>query len=173
MNWLDTENRYGLVSRVLHWAMALLVLLMLGSELWMEALEGLGKANLMGLHKSIGVLLLALLGLRLAWRWHNRGRLTPPAHWRLAARLGHLALYGLLLAIPLSGLLTAWGGGHGVTFFGLPLIPAGTEIEWIEEVFEETHEVLANLMWLLIGGHVLAALLHQWWLGERSLQRMA
>ncbi|MCE8013180.1 cytochrome b [Halomonas daqingensis] len=172
MNWLDTEDRYGLVSRVLHWTMALLVLLMLGSELWMEALVGLGKANLMGLHKSMGVLLLALLACRLAWRWLNRGRLTPHAHWRRAAQLGHLALYGLLLAIPASGLLTAWGSGHGAAFFGLPLIPAGPEIEWFEEAFEETHEVLANLLWLLIGGHVLAVLVHQWWLNERSLQRM-
>lgn len=173
MNWLDTENRYGHVSRSVHWTMALLVLLMLGSDWWMEAFEDLGKANLMGLHKSIGVLLLALLAFRLAWRWHNRGRLAPPAHWRLAARLGHLVLYGLLLAIPVSGLLAAWGSGHGVTFFGMPMIPTGSEIEWLEEAFEETHEVLANLMWLVIGGHVLAALVHQWWLDERSLQRMS
>ncbi|QOR38057.1 cytochrome b [Billgrantia diversa] len=173
MNWLDTENRYGLVSRTLHWTMTLLVLLMLASDWWMEALEDLGKSNLMGLHKSIGVLLLVLLAFRLAWRWHNHGRLAPPVHWRRAARLGHLAIYGLLLAIPLSGLLTALGSGHGVAFFGLPLISAGPEIEWLEEAAEETHEVLANLMWLMIGGHVIAALAHQWWLGERSLKRMA
>ncbi|MCE8016183.1 cytochrome b [Halomonas sp. MCCC 1A17488] len=173
MNWLDTENRYGLVSRVLHWSMAVLVLFLLASDWWMEALEELGKANLMGLHKSLGIALLVLLVFRLAWRWHNHGRVAPPAHWRRAARLGHLALYLLLLAIPVSGVLTAWGSGHGVAFFGLPLIPAGPEIEWIEEAFEETHEVLANLMWLLIGGHVIAALAHQWWLGERSLKRMA
>lgn len=173
MNWLDTENRYGLVSRVLHWSMAVLVLFLLASDWWMEALEDLGKANLMGLHKSIGVSLLALLVFRLVWRWHNHGRLVPPAHWRRAARFGHLALYLLLLAIPVSGVLAAWGSGHGVTFFGLPLIPSGAEIKWLEEAFEETHEILANLMWLMIGGHVIAAFAHQWWLGERSLKRMA
>ncbi|XKE44487.1 cytochrome b/b6 domain-containing protein [Halomonas organivorans] len=173
MNWLDTEQRYGLVSRVLHWSMALLVLLMLASDWWMEALEGVGEARLMEWHKSIGVLLLGLLAARLAWRWLNRGRLAAPAHWRLAARLGHLALYALLLLLPVSGVFTAWGSGHGVAFFGLPLIPAGAEIEWLEESFEEIHEVAANLLWLMIGGHVLAALAHQWWLGERSLQRMS
>lgn len=172
MNWLDTEHRYGLVSRVLHWSMAVLILLMLASEPLMEAFEHLGEATLMGLHKSIGVLLLVLLAVRLAWRWHNRGRLLPPAHWRLAARLGHLALYAQLLLIPVSGVLAAWGSGHGVAFFGLPLLPAGPEIEWLEEAFEETHEVVANLLWLVLGGHVLAAFAHQWWLGERSLQRM-
>lgn len=173
MNWFDTQHRYGRVSRALHWSMALLVLLMLASDWWMEAFEGLGEARLMGWHKSLGVLLLGLLAVRLAWRWLNRGRLAPPAHWRLAARLGHLALYALLLWLPVSGLLAAWGSGHGVAFFGLPLIPAGPETEWLEESFEEVHEVAANLLWLMIGGHVLAALAHQWWLGERSLRRMS
>ncbi|RTR06319.1 cytochrome b [Halomonas nitroreducens] len=172
MSWLDTHHRYGLVSRFLHWSMAVLILFMLASEVWMEAFEHFVEANLMGLHKSIGVLLLALLAFRLAWRWFNRGRLAPPVHWRLAARLGHLALYALLLIIPISGVLAAWGSGHGVAFFGVPLLPAGSEIEWLEDAFEETHEILANLLWLVLGGHVLAALVHQWWLGERSLQRI-
>lgn len=169
MNWLDTEQRYGVVSRLVHWAMAPLVLLMLASDWWMEALS---KGTAMELHKSLGLLLLGLLAFRLAWRWVNRGRLAPPAHWRLAAWLGHLALYGLLLAIPVSGLLAAWGSGHGVDFFGLPLIPAGAEIEWLEEAFEEVHELLANLLWLVIGGHVLAVVAHQWLFTDRTLQRM-
>ncbi|TLF52060.1 cytochrome b [Halomonas urmiana] len=172
MNWLDTEHRYGAVSRALHWSMALIVLLMLGSDWWMEAFEGLGEAAAMSLHQSIGMTLLALLVFRLAWRAVNRGRPAPPAHWRLAAKLGHLALYALLLVIPLSGLLTAIGSGEGVALFGAPLVAADGEIEWLEEAFEETHEVLVNLLWFAIAGHVLAALAHQWWLGERSLQRM-
>ncbi|MBB3189678.1 cytochrome b [Halomonas cerina] len=92
MNWLDTEHRYGPVSRALHWSMALLVLLMLGSDWWME---GLGEAAAMDLHQSIGLALLALLAFRLAWRAVNRGRLaerwprrckrpwvTPACCWR-------------------------------------------------------------------------------------------
>lgn len=65
------------------------------------------------------------------------------------------------------------GGGHGVELFGLPLIASGAEVEWLEEAAEETHEVLANLLWLLIGGHVLASLAHQFWLREHTLKRMA
>lgn len=172
MNWLDTEHRYGAVSRALHWSMALIVLLMLGSDWWMEAFEGLGEAAAMSLHQSIGMTLLALLVFRLAWRAVNRGRPAPPAHWRLAAKLGHLGLYALLLVIPLSGLLTAIGSSEGVTLFGAPLVAADGEFEWLEEAFEETHELLVNLLWFAIAGHVLAALAHQWWLGERSLQRM-
>lgn len=172
MNWLDTKHCYGLVSRVLHWSMALLVVLMLGSDWWMEDLGRLDEIAAMDLHQSIGMTLLALLAFRLAWRAVNRGYPAPPNHWRMAARLGHLILYTLLLVIPLSGLLVAWGSGEGMTLFGAPLIPAGAEIEWLEEAFEETHELLATLMWFVIAGHVLAALAHQWWLGERSLQRM-
>ncbi|MGJ7459043.1 cytochrome b [Halomonas sp. MA07-2] len=169
MNWLDSEQRYGVVSRLVHWAMVPLLLLMLVSDWWMDALS---KSSAMGLHKSIGLLLLGLLAFRLVWRWINRGRLAPPAHWQWAALLGHLALYGLLGLILVSGLLAAVGSGHGVAFFGLPLVPAGAEIEWLEEAFEEVHEVAANLLWLVIGGHVVAVLGHQWLFADRTLQRM-
>lgn len=172
MNVLDTQDRYGAVSRAIHWSMAVLLILMLASDWLMEAFEGLGESQLMGLHKSIGLLLVGLLLFRLAWRWVNRGRPAAPSHWQRAARLGHLALYSLMVLIPVSGLLAAWGSGHGVAFFGLPLISSGGEIEWLEDAAEETHEVVANLLWLVIGGHVLAALAHQFWLGDRTLQRI-
>lgn len=172
MNWLDSDQRYGAVSRAIHWSMATLLILMLGTE-WLADLAGVSEREAMMLHKSIGLLLLGLLVFRLLWRRVNHGRLEDHAHWKWAARLGHLALYAAMLLIPLSGLLTAAGSGHGVDFFGLPLIAPGAEIEWLEEAAEETHEVLANLLWLLIGGHVVASLAHQFWLRDHTLKRMA
>lgn len=172
MNWLDSQHRYGAVSRALHWSMATLLILMLGTE-WLAELVGMSEREAMALHKSVGVLLLGLLVARLLWRGVNHGRLEAHAHWQWAARLGHLALYAAMLLIPVSGLLTALGSGHGVEVFGLPLIAPGAEIEWLEEAAEETHEVLANLLWLLIGGHVAASLAHQFWLRDHTLKRMA
>ena len=172
MNWLDSEQRYGAVSRALHWSMATLLLLMLGTE-WLAEIVAMSEREAMALHKSVGVLLLGLLVFRLLWRRVNHGRLEAHAHWKCAARLGHLALYAAMLVIPVSGLLVALGSGHGVEFFGLPLIAPGAEIEWLEEAAEETHEVLANLLWLLIGGHVAASLAHQFWLRDHTLKRMA
>jgi len=145
---------------------------MLGTE-WLAELVGMSEREAMSLHRSVGLLLLGLLVFRLLWRGVNHGRLEAHAHWKWAARLGHLALYAAMLLIPASGLLAALGSGHGVEFFGLPLFAPGAEIEWLEEAAEETHEVLANLLWLLIGVHVLASLAHQFWLHDNTLKRMA
>ncbi|AXY41758.1 cytochrome b/b6 domain-containing protein [Halomonas sp. JS92-SW72] len=171
MNWLDSAQRYGAVSRALHWGMATLLILMLGTE-WLAELVGMSEREAMTLHKSVGLLLLGLLVFRLLWRGVNHGRLESHAHWQWAARLGHLALYAAMLLIPVSGLLAALGSGHGVEFFGTALIAPGPEIEWLEEAAEESHEVLANLLWLLIGVHVLASLAHQFWLRDHTLKRM-
>lgn len=172
MKWLDTQDCYGVVTRFVHWSMAVLLLLMLSTE-WLADLAGVSEREAMALHKSVGVLLLGLVVLRLAWRVLNRGRPAAPMHWHLAANLGHAALYAAMLLIPLSGLLVAMGSGQGAELFGMPLIAPGAEIEWLEEAAEETHEVLANLLWLLIGGHVVASLVHQFWLHDRILKRMA
>lgn len=173
MSWLDSDNCYGRVSRLLHWVMALLLLVMLTSEGWMEAFEHMAGNPGMQIHQSIGTLLLALLVFRLIWRRVNLGRVQPLQHWRTAARLGHLALYSLMLVIPLSGLATAWGSGHGVELFGVELLAPGRETEWLEEAGEDTHEVLASLLWLVMAGHILATLAHQHLTGDGILRRMA
>lgn len=173
MNWMDSDNRYGMVSRVIHWLMAALLILMLFSEAWMEALGDHAGEPGMAWHQSIGITLLVLLVGRLAWRALNRGKVTPPERWRTAARLGHLALYGVMLAIPLTGALTALGEGHGIELFGWGIVAPGPEIEWMEEAGEETHEVMANLLWVILAGHVLAALAHQHLLGDNTLRKMA
>ncbi|MBD3640031.1 MAG: cytochrome b [Marinobacter sp.] len=174
MTLMDAENRYGAVSRAVHWIMAVLLLLMLASEVWFEALEdSLSEASLMAWHQSLGLALFGLVLFRGLWRWLNRSRLTPPAHWATMARLGHIALYALMILMPLSGLATSLGEGDPVTFFGWMLSGSGPEVEWLEESGEDVHEVLANVLWLMIGVHVAAALAHQYLLGDRIMKRMA
>ena len=122
MTMMDTENRYGAVARALHWSMAVLLLIMLASEVWFEALEqSVSERSLMGLHQSLGLTLFALVLFRGLWRWLNRSRVQPPAHWAMMARLGHLALYALMILMPLTGLATSLGEGESVTFFGWTL----------------------------------------------------
>lgn len=174
MTLMDAENRYGGVSRALHWLMAALLLFMLASEVWFEALEdSLSEHSLMVWHQSLGLTLLGLMAFRGLWRWLNRSRLSPPAHWATMAKLGHFALYTLMILLPLSGLATAVGEGDTVTFFGWTIFASGPEIEWLEDSGEDVHETLANLLWLMIGLHVAAALTHQYLLKDRELKRMA
>jgi len=174
MTLMDTENRYGAVARALHWSMAVLLLIMLASEVWFEALEhSVSERSLMGLHQSLGLALFALVLFRGLWRWLNRSRMQPPAHWATMARLGHLALYALMILMPLTGLATSLGEGETVTFFGWTLFGYGPEIEWLEDSGEDLHEALANALWVMIGLHVAAALAHQYMLGDRIMKRMA
>ncbi|MFE8070795.1 cytochrome b [Marinobacteraceae bacterium S3BR75-40.1] len=174
MTLMDADNRYGAVSRLLHWLMAALLLAMLTSEWWFEAFEHTAsEGTLMGWHQSVGLLIFGLMLFRIVWRGLNHGRVAPPAHWATAARLGHLALYALMILMPLSGLITSWGEGHAVHFFGTTLIAPGPEMEWLEEGGEEVHEALATVLWIMIGLHVAAALAHQYLMGDRTLRRMA
>mgnify|MGYP005849879377 CR=1 FL=1 len=174
MTLMDAESRYGAVSRAVHWIMAILLLAMLGSEVWFEALEDtLSEASLMAWHQSVGLSLFGLVVFRGLWRWLNRSRLKPPAHWATMAKLGHFALYALMILMPLSGLVTALGDGDTVTFFGWTVFASGPEVEWLEDSVEDVHEFLANVMWLMIGLHVVAALAHQYLLGDRIMKRIA
>jgi cytochrome b561 len=174
MTLMDAESRYGAVSRAVHWIMAVLLLAMLASEVWFEALEDtLSEASLMAWHQSVGLALFGLVVFRGLWRWLNRSRLTTPAQWATMAKLGHFALYALMILMPLSGLATVLGEGDTVTFFGWTVFASGPEVDWLEESGEEVHEVLANVFLLMIGLHVAAALAHQYLLGDRIMKRMA
>lgn len=117
MTLMDADDRYGAVSRAVHWIMAVLLLVMLASEVWFEALEhSLSEASLMAWHQSLGLTIFGLVIFRGLWRWLNRARLSPAAHWATMAKLGHLALYALMILMPLSGLATSLGEGDPVTF---------------------------------------------------------
>ena len=68
MTWLDSENHYGLVSRVIHWLMAAVLVFMLLSEWWMDALEHIAGLSGMAIHQGTGLALAALLGVRLLFQ---------------------------------------------------------------------------------------------------------
>ena len=173
MTLMDAENRYGAISRAVHWIMAALLLVMLASEVWFEALEhSLPEASVMAWHQSLGLAIFGLLVFRGLWRWLNRSRLTPPPHWATMARFGHIVLYALMILMPLSGLATSLGDGDTVTFFGWTVFSSGPEMEWLEDSAEDMHEALANVLWIMIALHVIAALVHQYLLDDRIMKRM-
>lgn len=164
---------HGAATRAIHWASALLVLSAWAVGSTMEEMpRGATRDLTMQLHYSLGVLVLGLAALRVAWRAAAPTRRTAgPAWQRLAAGAMHLALIGLTVAMPLSGLLDRWARGRPVTVFGgLPLpapmpVPGG-------RAWGEAHEVLANVLLAAVAAHVLAALWHQFVLRDGALSRM-
>ena len=93
--------------RALHWLMAALIFVALPLGVWASQLpRGETRSEILFVHKSIGVTVLCLVALRIVWRMivgapayaEPLGRLT-----HAAARAGHLALYALMIAMPVSG----------------------------------------------------------------------
>lgn len=176
--WLDTPQRYGRVSRILHWGMAALFAWQFAG-MAVRILVGRHPvtAFMVGTHASLGFLLLVLVLLRAAWgltQFRHRPRHAPGLVGRLAT-LGHLALYALMLAVPSLALLRAAGSGRGFAPFGIPLFPAfeGGAVAWMVAPANAAHGLLAWTLLTLVAGHIVMALAHRWLWQDDVLHRMA
>ncbi|HQQ59463.1 MAG TPA: cytochrome b/b6 domain-containing protein, partial [Thermomonas sp.] len=102
---LKNTIRWGAISQCLHWLTLVLLLLLAWIGLRMGALpNGPDKIATYALHKSIGLCVLAIVLLRIGWRLFagSPTPLTDSPHWQhRIAQLTHIALYVLLLAMPL------------------------------------------------------------------------
>ncbi|WP_334107963.1 cytochrome b [Methylobacillus sp.] len=169
---LDGKEKYGLVSRLLHWGMAALFAWQFTG---MILLAILGKTPLvkffLGTHGNIGVLLLTLIVLRAIWALSNASR--RPAAINIMAQLGHLALYGLVLIIPTLALIRSYGSGRAFVPFGIPFWDASEKIEWMVDLGDMFHGELAWLLLALIAGHIVMALWHRTVKRDRVWERMA
>ena len=172
----DTRQRYGTISRVLHWTMAVLVVWQV-LKLFDRINDGqhwVGQ-NLVSWHISIGTLIAVLIVLRIAWalrNLHNRPPAPPPPTLGLLARAGHVALYVGLVLMPLTGISIMVGNGYGLEAFGLQVVPAGAGIPWLADFGGVVHSPLAWLVVLLVIGHVVMALWHGVVRKDGVLQRM-
>lgn len=176
MAWRNTAQAWGRVTQVLHWATALLVFALAGIGLSMTGMaNGLDKVKVYALHKSLGITVLALVLLRLLWRWLDRRRPEangPPGAQR-AARIAHTGLYVLLLAVPLSGWAFNSAANFALRWFGLlnlpHLLPANPRWKpWLHTLHEGLFWVLAAL----VAVHIGAALWHHFVLRDAVLARM-
>ena len=192
MQLTNTTSRYGAIDQTIHWLTAALVAFLLISGKTGE-IEPEQSSALYFWHSSIGVTILLLTILRIAWRFLSRPPRLPAtmSKWgRGMARTLHALFYILLVALPLSGWLAASSEGGSVMFFGASLpratasappsaIARGEEEDELagpgegkEEFWEETHEVLGNVLLALAILHVLAALKHHFVDKDDVLQRM-
>ena len=156
--------QYDLVASTLHWLVAFLVLLMLALGFYMVEVprQTPMRGLLFNLHKSIGLLVLALMILRTGWRLSHR---PPPLagigalNARLASAV-HILLYALLLAQPIAGYVASSLGQYGVAFFGLSLPDWTAPNSELRETFLIVHRIVARLIVGLILLHLAGTLLH-------------
>jgi cytochrome b561/polyisoprenoid-binding protein YceI len=176
MAWRNTSERWGALARLFHWA---IVLMLLGQFIMAELAEdlplGMEKIALLARHKSVGITILLLAVLRLGWRALNPTPRAPAgAPWEHAlARGAHVALYGLLFAMPLSGWMMSSAKNYPVSWFNLLPLPNLVPVsESIYEFMHETHELLATALLVIAATHVLGALRHHFIRKDDVLKRM-
>jgi cytochrome b561 len=158
----DSPERYGLVSRVLHWGMALVLFWQFTSVIIHTLFEKTGIDKFFwGTHKSVGSLLMVLILLRVLWALANL-RKRPPAvsNWSIT---GHVVLYILMFAIPVIALIRQYGSGKTFSPFGIPLMPGFDEtdkIEWMIDLGGNFHGLLGWTLLAAALGHTAAVLWH-------------
>ena len=178
MQFRNTSARYGLVSVVLHWLVALVVFGLFALGFWMVGLSYYDpwRQSAPDLHKSIGILLFAVMLLRVLWRQLNPAPAALASHGRLtrlASKLGHGVLYLGLFGVMISGYLISTADGRGIEVFGLFSVPATlTGISQQEDIAGAIHEYLAWGLVIFAGLHGLAALKHHFIDRDSTLLRM-
>jgi cytochrome b561 len=173
----NTSEQWGLVSKTLHWGMAVVVIGMLWVGLWMTSLSPSDtKWSFYAIHKSTGLMVLFLALLRLGWRLLGRVPTYPPdmpLYQKSLSSLTVFALYALMFAMPLTGFVMSAFGGYPVPFFGLFTIPALAEGKTAaSDIGSQLHTVLGWSFITLLIFHTLGACYHHWIRRDALLARM-
>ena len=183
----DHAGRYTGPAIFFHWAIATLMLANVGLAWSADLLGDAGRRMLIPVHVSIGLTVLLLVPLRLAWRRLNAPPALPPvlAHWEAwLAHFVHGGLYLAMLALPISGWIFLSANRLSLTlqirWFGLfvwptigPIahLPAEQKAAW-HTVFVDIHQVVAYLLYLLFVLHIAGLLKHRLYDRHDVLWRM-
>jgi cytochrome b561 len=158
------RDSFSGMQRVLHWLMAIMVLAMLFIGVTMVSTLKPGYLTLVSIHKPLGIAILALAVLRLGVRRKLGAPPLPddlPGAQALAAKLSHVVLYALLIAMPLVGWGMLSAGGYPIVLYGsLHLPEILPQNDQLHAVLRTTHTVLAYLFFAAILLHVAAGLFH-------------
>ncbi len=176
MDIRDTKSGYGLVTRIVHWLMAVAVIGMFVLGLWMVALNYYSPyyQTAPDIHRSVGMLLLFLLVFRFVWRLVNPkpddSDLTP--FERTASRFVHWGFYPLLFILMVSGYLISTSDGRPIQVFDWFSVPALVHDPGLETPAGLVHEILSYVTMAIVGVHTLAALKHHFIDHGQALKRI-
>jgi cytochrome b561 len=176
MSLRSNDRQWGSVAKFFHWIIALAILGNGTFGLLMDlAHSPMQKINWLALHKSIGLTVLALVLLRILWRWGDgRPREEPAPRWQQwSAHLVHGVLYVLIVALPLSGWWFNSVTGKPLQWFKLFNLPAlAAKNDDLRHFAHAVHEYLFWFLLLVLVAHVGAALKHHVFDRDNVLRRM-
>jgi cytochrome b561 len=170
-----STQRYDAVAIALHWGIAALIAAAFGLGLTVDDFPKAYEGMVVNTHVLIGLAVIALSLTRVGWRLAHRPPALPrenSAKMEAAAKLVHILLYILMIAVPLIGIPTLLYRGRGVDFGLLQIRPLAPRVPEIFHPLTELHELTAYALVLLAVGHVLAALYHQFILRDDLVRRM-
>lgn len=169
--------KYGSLAIGLHWLTLLLLVVIYAT---ME-LRGIfpkgsdGRNGMMMWHYMLGLTILAVVMLRLAVRVSSAAppiQPSPPRWQMLFAAAMHVALYALMIGMPILGWLTLSAAGKPIPFFGLHLPALLSQDKELASQIKDVHETCAAIGYYLIGLHAAAGLFHHYVVRDTTLRRM-
>ncbi|MGH8140222.1 MAG: cytochrome b [Steroidobacteraceae bacterium] len=177
MSVRNTTARWGAVSQFLHWLIvALIITQVILANIAEDLPIGVKKLAMFARHKSVGITILGLAVIRLAWRGANPSPPLPTTlrpYERALARSTHAALYLLLFAMPLTGWMMTSARGFPVSWFNFFQLPDFVpKSKWLYDTMRETHHALAATLYAVVFLHVAAAMKHHFVLKDDVLRRM-
>lgn len=172
----NTSQQWGWPSKALHWLTALLIFIQIPLGFYAESLRlSPLKMDVFVWHKSLGILVLLLLILRLLWRIKStipeplsssqiQARLAQAAHW---------VLYGLMALLPISGWIISSAANIPIKLFWLVPLPAlvGPD-DALKSLAAQVHEICVFVLLAVIILHIGAALRHHLLLRDNVVRRM-
>ncbi len=177
MDWKNTAGRYGALSIGIHWLMLLLFIAVYACielrELYPKGSDP--REALKTWHAMLGMLVFGLIWLRLAARLSGPTpgiQPEPPSWQQISAKLLHLALYALMIGMPVTGWLLLSASGKPIPFFGLQLPALIGQNKELASQIKEVHEFVGTAGYYLIGLHTVAALYHHFIKRDNTLTRM-
>jgi cytochrome b561 len=172
----STVAPYPRLAVALHWLIALLLFVELALGWWMPGIAksptGI-RAAWFNVHKSIGILILFAVLLRMTWR-ASHPQVEPgdmPAWQRTVAQVTHGLLYACMLVMPATGLAGSMFTRYPIRLFGLVLPVWQRDWPQAKALMSDVHNVIAWVFAALIAMHVAAALWH-WWQRDPVAARM-
>ncbi len=175
----DTKQKFSKLTVILHWTVALIIIGLLVVGTYMEENE---VYSLYDIHKSIGILIFAIILIRVIWRLKNGfpKPLGKAKAWEVTlSKIVHWVLLIGTILFPISGMMLSGLGGHGLPLFGMELVapnyvdgqavPINADLA---KLGHQMHGALAKIMILAIILHVAGALKHVFVYKDGTLRRM-
>lgn len=173
----DKSEKYASLVIALHWLVLVLIAAAYASMEFRDIFErgSTGRELMKSAHYVIGLTILALAAVRLVAHVAMPAppiRPVPPVWQRLAAKGVHVALFALMIGLPIVGWLILSAEGAPPAYLGVPLPALIGPDKDLAGTFEEVHETIATLGYGLIAIHAAAALYHHYVVRDNTLLRM-